>query len=74
MPTAAEALLTTDSSDLRAKIATRDAMIAGLDARVNRLNKLLVQHERERDEADATITALRDALDLALQGQRALPY
>ena len=74
MTTAAEALLTTDCSDLRAQVKTRDAMIAGLNSRVNRLNKLLVQLERERDESAATIAALREALDHALQGRRELPY
>ena len=73
MPTAAEALLSTDCADLRAKIATRDAMIAGLDARVNRLNKLIVERDQEIDrlndklerqlketfEADAIIAELR---------------
>ena len=74
MPTAAEALLTTDCADLRAQIATRDTMIAGLNARVDRLNKLLVQHERERDESEATITALRDELDRVRAGIVAPPY
>ena len=74
MPTAAEALLTTDCADLRAKIATRDTMIDGLNARVGRLNKLLVQHERELDEAEATIIALRAELAEVRAGIVAPPY
>ena len=62
MPTAAEAISRTDCADLRKEIETRDRCIAVLNARVNRLNELLVTLNRERTEADATITALRAEL------------
>ena len=49
-------------------------MIDGLNARVDRLNKLLVQHERELDEAEATIIALRAELAEVRAGIVAPPY
>ena len=74
MPTAAEALARTDCDDLRKELETRDRCIAVLNARVNRLNALLVTLERERTEADATITALRAELAELRAGIVAPPY
>ena len=74
MPTAAEALAATDCADLRKQLETRDTCIANLNAMIGRLKALNDTYEREGDAAEATIIALRKALEAALQGNRELTF
>jgi uncharacterized protein involved in exopolysaccharide biosynthesis len=58
MTTSTEAILATDCADLRRDLDAERVCNRNHLARIQRLNALLVTHERERDEREAQIIVL----------------
>jgi hypothetical protein len=52
--------MTTDTAELQAMIDTRDRVIAGLNARIFRLNGVIVKRDQEIERLQAELAAARN--------------